>query len=224
MAKNESLKKAVAEIKFRFDLTQKKISSRLGVRETYFSDLIAGRYPLTAEMKDKIWNEFQVKIDPEPEDNSGALKEMKAYGGDPSTEKTVMLPLVPIGAGAALPGDDQSGVMPYDCEMYAVPEFTAVGAKYLIRVHGDSMMPVYQDGDLLACRMIDELLFVQPGRIYVLDTNQGQLVKMIMEDKEHPDMLTCHSLNTEKFADFQIPKSAIRSFSIVVGVVSIRTE
>ena len=224
MAKNESLKKAVAEIKFRYDLTQKEIATRLGVRDTYFSDLIAGRYPLTGEMKEKILNEFQVKVDPEPEDCSGAVKDMKMYGGDQTGEKTILLPLVPIGAGAAIPGDDQEGVTPADCEMYAVPEFTAVGAKYLIRVHGESMVPEYQDGDLLACRKIDELLFVQPGRIYVLDTNQGQLVKMIMEDKDHPDMLTCHSLNTERFADFQIPKSAIRSLSIVVGVVSIRTE
>lgn len=224
MAKNELLKKAVAEIKFRHGLTQKEIAIKLGVRDTYFSDLIAGRYPLTDEMKAKIQNEFQVMVGPDSEQISDRLKDIKAYGGDKAAEKTILLPLVPIGAGAALPGDDQDGVMPYDCEMYAVPEFTAVGAKYLIRVHGESMEPDYQDGDLLACRKIDDLLFVQPGRIYVLDTNQGQLVKMIMEDKDHPDILICHSLNTARFADFRIPRSAIRSISIVVGVVSIRTE
>lgn len=217
MAENEQLN-IVQKIRKKYGYTQKRLAELIGVSEKTVQNWEYGK--AIPKTKHQILREMLDRDHPD----ETPLRPAEYYGGDPAGEKTILLPLVPIGAGAALPGDDQEGVTPADCEMYAVPEFTAVGAKYLIRVHGESMVPEYQDGDLLACRKIDELLFVQPGRIYVLDTNQGQLVKMIMEDKDHPDMLTCHSLNTERFADFQIPKSAIRSISIVVGVVSIRTE
>ena len=217
MPESESLN-IVQKIRKKYGYTQKRLAELIGVSEKTVQNWEYGK--AIPKTKHQILREM---LDQDHPDET-PLRPVEYYGGDQAGEKTILLPLVPIGAGASLPGDDQDGVTTADCEMYAVPEFTAVGAKYLIRVHGESMVPEYQDGDLLACRKIDELLFVQPGRIYVLDTNQGQLVKMIMEDKDHPDMLTCHSLNTERFADFQIPKSAIRSISIVVGVVSIRTE
>ena len=219
MATNEQVN-IVKKIREKYGITQKRLSEMVGVSEKTVQNWEYGK--TIPKTKHQILRDI-LTGGPETAEES-PVKTLQYYGGDKASEKTIMLPLVPIGAGAALPGDDQDGVMPYDCEMYAVPEFTAVGAKYLIRVHGESMEPDYQDGDLLACRKIDDLLFVQPGRIYVLDTNQGQLVKMIMEDKDHPDILICHSLNTARFADFQIPRSAIRSISIVVGVVSIRTE
>ena len=73
-------------------------------------------------------------------------------------------------------------------------------------------------GDILACKKVNDILFFQWGKVYVIDSSQGQLVKRICEH-ENPDMLQLVSDNKEKYPPFPIPKSDIRSLSIVLGVI-----
>jgi len=80
------------------------------------------------------------------------------------------------------------------------------------------MYPKYSSGDILACRKIYEILFFQWGKVYVIDSSQGQLIKRICRH-ENEDMVWLVSDNKEKYEPFAIPKSDIRSLSIVVGVV-----
>lgn len=136
-----------------------------------------------------------------------------------SKKPTGSLPLIPIEAVAGFPGDDETGVKLVDCEQYHVPEFVAKGAQFLIRVSGSSMYPKYSNGDILACRKIDSVTFFQWGKVYVLDTNQGALVKRLFEDEENQNNVVCHSDNHENYPNFKIPKSEIRSLSIVLGVI-----
>lgn len=136
-----------------------------------------------------------------------------------SKKPTGSLPLIPIEAVAGFPGDDETGVKLVDCEQYHVPEFAAKGAQFLIRVSGSSMYPKYSNGDILACRKIDSVTFFQWGKVYVLDTNQGALVKRLFEDEENQNNVVCHSDNHENYPNFKIPKSEIRSLSIVLGVI-----
>lgn len=136
-----------------------------------------------------------------------------------SKKPTGSLPLIPIEAVAGFPGDDDTGVKLVDCEQYHVPEFAAKGAQFLIRVSGSSMYPKYSNGDILACRKIDSVTFFQWGKVYVLDTNQGALVKRLFEDEENQNNVVCHSDNHENYPNFKIPKSEIRSLSIVLGVI-----
>jgi phage repressor protein C with HTH and peptisase S24 domain len=112
--------------------------------------------------------------------------------------------------------------MNYDVqEDYIItPEFENKGIKYLIRVSGSSMTPKYNNGDLLACRPITDISFMQWGKVYVLDTDQGPLVKRLypcnpMDD----DCLECRSDNYEKYPPFKIRKESIRRIAIVVGVL-----
>lgn len=136
-----------------------------------------------------------------------------------SKKPTASLPLIPIDAVAGFPGDDDTGVKLVDCEQYHVPEFVAKGAQFLIRVSGSSMYPKYSNGDILACRKIDSVTFFQWGKVYVMDTCQGALVKRIFEDKDDKDNVICHSDNHDNYPDFKLPKSEIRSLSIVLGVI-----
>lgn len=136
-----------------------------------------------------------------------------------SKKPTGSLPLIPIEAVAGFPGDDETGVKLVDCEQYHVPEFVAKGAQFLIRVSGSSMYPKYSNGDILACRKIESITFFQWGKVYVMDTNQGALVKRLFEDEENQNNVVCHSDNHENYPNFKIPKSEIRSLSIVLGVI-----
>lgn len=135
-------------------------------------------------------------------------------------EQPRLYPLIPIEAVAGF-GEDSDGVSFADCEKYAIPEFEKKGMEFLIRVSGSSMYPKYSNGDVLACRKIREILFFQWGKIYVIDSSQGQLIKRIYEDAENPDNVVCVSENKERYPAFSIPKSDIRSLSIVIGVVKL---
>lgn len=135
-----------------------------------------------------------------------------------SSNKRRGIPLIPIDAVAGFPSADNDGVYMEDCEHYSIPEFEAKGANFLIRVSGDSMHPLYENGDIIACRKISDILFFQWGGIYVLDTSQGALVKRVEECEKDDDCILCVSENP-RFKPFQLPKSDIRSLSTIIGLV-----
>lgn len=128
------------------------------------------------------------------------------------------VPLVPIDAIAGIPAGDNLGLRFIDCEHYIVPEFANLNVEFMIRVSGSSMYPKYSNGDILACRRVQDILFFQWGKIYVIDSSQGALVKRVFED-EDPERILLVSDNKEKYPPFSIPKSDIRSVSIVLGVI-----
>lgn len=103
---------------------------------------------------------------------------------------------------------------------YSVPDFATSKAEFLIRVGGDSMYPRYSSGDVLACRKIDEITFVQWGKIYVIDSRQGAMVKRLFPIEGDEQNLLCKSDN-DKYPPFKLPKSEILSLSIVIGGISI---
>lgn len=129
------------------------------------------------------------------------------------------IPLIPIEAVAGLPTIDNIGVSFADCKRYVIPEFEGKGVDYMIRVSGSSMYPKYSNGDILACKYIENVLFLQWGKIYVIDSSQGALVKRVFQDETNPDNLILVSDNKENYPPFTFPKSDIRSLSIVVGVI-----
>ena len=156
----------------------------------------------------------------------------KVYHAEPSNKSVVAqpiinsklelnpdgIPLIPIEAIAGFAKGD-AVAMEYDItERYLVPEFSVRGVKYLIRVSGNSMYPKYSNGDILACRPITDVTFFQWGKVYVLDTDQGALVKRLFEGKDD-SCIECRSDNKEHYPAFQINKTSIRTVSIVVGVI-----
>lgn len=129
------------------------------------------------------------------------------------------IPLIPLGAMAGFAVGDGSSVMEYECEHYIIPAFRS--ADFLIRISGDSMTPKYQSGDIVACKKISLTdIFFQWGKVYVLDTDQGPIMKMIKKSKES-SYLTCVSEN-HNYEPFEISITSIYSIALVVGIV--RTE
>lgn len=129
------------------------------------------------------------------------------------------IPLIPLDAVAGFPAESGGGVRLEDCERYVIPEFENKGANFLIRVSGDSMVPLYYSGDLLACRKITDIRFFQWGTVYVLETSQGVLVKRVQESVDHADNILCVSENSSVHHPFLLPRDDIRSLSIIVGLV-----
>ena len=125
------------------------------------------------------------------------------------------LPLIPIDAMAGFGAGSQQ-IMEYDAKRYKVPEFTELNAEFMIRVKGSSMYPKYNSGDLLACKKISSSFF-QWNKVYVLDTEQGALIKRIKpSDKENH--IQCVSDN-KNYDPFDLHIDEINAIAIVLGVI-----
>ena len=123
-------------------------------------------------------------------------------------------PRIPYDAEAGSLTDAVNGVTEIQCERLAVvtafPKYD-----FTIRVTGRSMEPIYFSGDEVACLRVNESQFLQWGRVHVLDTSQGVVIKRIYENG---DSIRCSSFNPE-YPDFNVPKSEIRSYNLVVGAL-----
>ncbi len=124
------------------------------------------------------------------------------------------LPRIPYDASAGSLTSAVDGVTEVQCERAPV---VAVFPKYdfTIRVTGRSMEPMYFSGDEVACLRINESRFLQWGRVHVLDTTQGVVIKKIYENG---DAIRCVSFNPE-YPDFNVPKEDIFSYNLVVGAL-----
>lgn len=201
---------------------QSDLANLLCIDKSYITNIKNGKKPVTDTIADKLVETF-------PETNREWLMDGKgqmlnvpdadapspACGG----RSAALIPLIPIEAVAGFGTEENGGVRCEECDRYLVPDFDRLGAEFLIRVSGSSMYPKYSNGDVLACRKVREILFYQWGKIYVVDSSQGALVKRIFEDSSNLDNVLCVSENREKYPPFSIPKSDIRSLSVVVGVV-----
>lgn len=84
---------------------------------------------------------------------------------------------------------------------------------YTVEVRGDSMVPEYKSGDVVACLDVTRSTFLQWGRAFLLNTSQGVIIKKVYDDG---DFLKCVSVN-EKYPPFMIPKSEVYSIGLVVS-------
>lgn len=98
---------------------------------------------------------------------------------------------------------------------YHIPGFEK--ADYLIPVSGDSMEPQYRSGDIIAVRKIDGREFLQWGRVHVLDTNQGVVLKQIYKGSKS-DVIKCVSSNS-RYEPFEIRLSDCHGIYLVLGLV-----
>lgn len=134
---------------------------------------------------------------------------------DKQVSDNLGLPLIPIDAMAGF-GTGSQQIMQYDTERYNVPEFTELKAEFTIRVKGSSMYPKYNSGDILACKKIS-MSFFQWNKVYVLDTEQGALIKRI-KPSEKEDHICCVSDN-KSYDPFDLHINEINAIALVLGVI-----
>lgn len=133
------------------------------------------------------------------------------------TESNEGIPLIPINAMAGAFTGDQS-VMEYECDRYIIPSFK--GADFLIGVKGSSMYPRYNSGDIVACKRLNlQDLFFQWNKVYVLDTDQGPLIKRIKPgtDKDHVTIVS----DNKDYEPFELAIDHIYHVALVVGVIRV---
>jgi phage repressor protein C with HTH and peptisase S24 domain len=131
-------------------------------------------------------------------------------------QKTKKLPLIPLSAVAGLPIANDVSIVSEDCEYYDIPEFNKK-ADYLIRVTGSSMSPKYNSGDIVACKKLPLDTFFQWNKVYLLDTEQGPLIKRIKKSENKGSIILVS--DNIKYDPFEIELTSINSLAIVIGVI-----
>lgn len=174
------------------------------------------------EIVENIWN-TGLKSTPMYLDNKKLAANLKVASSRLNTEqvsreieKEQTRPRVPLTAAAGSLSSESIGVTLEQCEqmplIHQIPSYD-----FTMFIKGDSMSPRFESGDEIACRRIDQTRFIQWGKVHVLDTTQGFIIKRVYDDG---DKIRCVSYNPS-YADFSVPKEDILSMSLVVGVVSI---
>ena len=150
----------------------------------------------------------------------------KGYTNEPSEElrryypmevASGGIPLIPIDAMAGF-GTGAVQVMDYETSLYRIPEFEELKVDFMIRVKGSSMYPKYNSGDIVACKKLFlNNIFFQWNKVYVLDTEQGALIKRIKKgaDNEHITLVS----DNPSYDPFELHLSKVYAVALVVGVV-----
>lgn len=204
--------------------TREKILNNIGVSKSNFSG-VGLKSEVGGFVLSKILNIYSdvsaewllTGIGPMLKEGAVSQESTSKYKVTASTEGA--MPLIPVAAMAGFNGVDVDGVMPSsDYDYYKIP---GMNGDLLVSVAGESMQPKLLSGDIIACKSIDlsTCQYIQWGRVYVLDSNQGPMVKYLFPDSSNEDVIICHSENAGHFPDFKIPKSDIRKLFLVTGLV-----
>lgn len=121
-----------------------------------------------------------------------------------SEYETYLLPMSVM--GGSLAGLPTEGTMLEQCERVISP---IKGVDFAISIYGESMYPEYPSGARVLIKRVNPDIFIEWGKVYVLDTSNGVIIKEIHQSKRE-GFITCHSINPDpKFADFDVPVSEI---------------
>ncbi|MFC2488713.1 MAG: helix-turn-helix transcriptional regulator [Prevotella sp.] len=106
---------------------------------------------------------------------------------------TYSVPLLPISAQGGSLNDFVVSVKDIECEKVISP---IKGVDYAITVSGESMSPEYPSGSQVLIKKINERAFIDWGRVYVLDTCNGTVIKRLFPS-DTTGCVVCKSINPE---------------------------
>lgn len=111
------------------------------------------------------------------------------------------VPLLPISAQGGSLNDFVVSVSLQDCEKIISP---IKGADIAITISGDSMADEYPNGSIVLAKRINERAFIDWGKVYVLDTCNGVVVKALTPS-EKENCIRCVSINPAPiYAPFEV--------------------
>ena len=143
----------------------------------------------------------------------------KYYDTTPTQEEFEQetLPILPTDARAGTLAEFSDSVEAYNCERMISP---IRGADFAMQVTGDSMSPEYPSGSVIICKKINEKAFIEWGKVFVLDTDNGAVIKSVRKT-ENDNEVECVSLNPA-YQPFRIETQYINGWYRVLMVLSLK--
>lgn len=197
---------------------QSDLSKLLDINRSYITNIKCGKKPVTDSIVDKIVESF-------PEINRTWLLTGKGHMLSDDTvfdvsgeNKSSLVPLLPVSTQGGTLNDYVVSIKDTDCEKIASP----VKADFAITVTGDSMAPEYPSGAMVLVKKIDEKAFIEWGRVYVLDTCNGTVIKEIRKGNSDEEV-ECVSINTDpKYCPFYVRFADIYGVYRVIMCMSLK--
>lgn len=128
-----------------------------------------------------------------------------------------LIPLLPVSAQGGSFNDFVVSIKESSCEKIISP---IKGADYAMSVSGESMAPEYPSGSQILIKRINEKAFIDWGRVYVLDTCNGTVIKRLFPS-DTADKVVCRSINPE-FPPFEVLLSDVYAVYRVLMCMSLK--
>ena len=198
----------IKEVCFKLGIKGKDLAEMLEVSPSYISDIKNGNRKPSDDFVEKL-SALIPKMD--------VGTEAREVCGSGNTANLV--PLLPIAAQGGSLDDFIVSVKGSDCEFVISP---IKGAEFAIPVCGDSMAPEYPNGSQILIKKINESAFVEWGKVYVLDTCNGTVIKILVpSDKE--GCVRCISINKNPiYAPFDVDWSDVYGVYRVLMCMSVK--
>ena len=201
----------VKDLRKMLGVTQVELAKMVGVTEATIQNWERGKKMPTTKHTTlrSLW-----------ESCAPSLKPHKYFGGESfeQLESATIVPLIPISAQGGSLNDFTATVMEYDCEKVLSP---IRDVDFAMTVSGDSMSPEYPSGCQVLVKRINERAFIDWGKVFVLDTINGTIIKKLMPVEGDPEKVTCVSINPE-YPSFEVGFEHIRGVYRVLMCMSLK--
>lgn len=196
--------------------TQRDFAALIGRDETTISRALKedDRY-LTDNLVERA--EAAVREHTEEEDKEKRFLNLAMVEKQPENESGVVVPLIPTGARAGTLADFAEAVKEYDVEKIVSP---VRGADYAIQVTGDSMAPEYEPGCHVLIKKVFEDQFIEWGKTYVLDSDNGAVIKKIFPT-EDAAVVECRSVNPA-YPPFRVRTEHVHGWYRVLMIMALK--
>lgn len=132
-------------------------------------------------------------------------------------DEAYKVPLVPISALGGSLNDFNTTVCRDDCETVISP---IKDIDMAIKISGDSMEPEYPSGSQVLIKKVNERAFLEWGRVYVLNTCNGIVIKRLMPTND-PNTVLCESINP-KYPPFEVNLENVNGVYRVIMCMSFK--
>ena len=188
-------------------------AQQCGFRPSELSEMKTGKRPVTEARISKIAKAFP-SLD---EEYLRKVDYSRMFKDTPISSDFKTILVLPYGARGGSIADFADSVQAYECERLISP---IKGADYAMEVTGDSMSPEYPSGSRVIIKKVNEEIFVEWGKVYVLDTDNGALIKQVRKTQD-PGVVECVSLNPA-YQPFTLNCDHIHGWYRVMMVMSLK--
>lgn len=192
--------------------TAPNVSSALKGDEKFLTDSFIARFSEAFEEVSSHW-----LLTGEGEMLRGNEAEGVVVAGRKSEDEVSLVPLLPIAAQGGSLNDFVVSVKENDCERVVSP---IRGADFAMPVAGDSMAPEYPAGSQIFIKKINERAFIDWGKVYVLDTCNGSVIKRVFPS-DNAEKVKCVSINPE-YPPFEVSYENIYGMYRVLLCMSVK--
>lgn len=184
-----------------------------------------GKSDLGAKAIDKILNTYQdlskvwlMTGEGDMLSSTSSAKPQQSKKAERVTDdEAYKVPLVPVSALAGSLNDFSLSVKRDDCETVISP---IKDIDMAIKISGDSMEPEYPADSQVFVKKINERAFLEWGRVYVLNTCNGIVIKRLMPTND-PNTVLCESINP-KYPPFEVNLENVNGVYRVIMCMSFK--